>query len=195
VFTVVAQEDLDALLAQAAASAPELAQEALSQEGEAVTVTNVSVASRDDVFDHGVDEEAESVSLKTTMELEASTYDEAAAMAELMPLVEQQLSALAPAGSAIDASDIVLSEPIVVEANERGTRVEVDATATAWQAFGDAEKASLAAALAGTTDAEATGVLSKTPGIADFHVSYAPTWLPREMPNNPGRITIEVEHP
>jgi len=24
---------------------------------------------------------------------------------------------------------------------------------------------------------------------------YAPSWLPREMPNNPGRITIEVVHP
>lgn len=195
VFTVVAQEDLDALQAQASDSALERAREALSGEDVAVTVTSVSIASRDDVFDHGVDEEAENVLLKTTMVLDAVTYDEAAAMAELMPIVEQQLAARAPAGAVVDASDIVLGEPTVVESNERGTRVEVDATAMAWQAFNDAEKQMLAAALAGVTDDEATSVLGKTPGIADFHVTYAPTWLPQEMPNNPGRITIEVEHP
>lgn len=196
VFTVVAQEDLDALLAQANDSALSLAREALAKEDAdtGLSVTSVSVASRDDVFDRGVDEEAERVSLKTTMALDASTYDKATAMAKLLPLVEQQLAAQAPAGAAIDANDIIISEPAVVETDERGTRVEVDATATAWHEFSDAEKELLAATLAGLTDDEAASVLDKTPGIVDFRVAYAPTWLPQEMPNNPGRITIKVEH-
>ncbi len=195
VFTVVAQQDLDALLAQASDSALELARVALSKENADVTVTSVSAASQDDVFDHAVDEEADTVSLTTTMVLDVATYDEAAAMAELLPHVERQNAAQAPPGTLNDEKEVVLSEPAVVQTNERGTRVEVEARATAWHAFSDAEKESLAAALAGATDEEATAVLSKTPGLADFDVAYAPSWLPREMPNNPGRITIEVEHP
>jgi hypothetical protein len=116
-------------------------------------------------------------------------------MAELMPIVEEQLSAQAPEGTVVDANDVVLSEPIVVETNDQGTRLEVEATGKAWRAFSEAEETSLSEALAGATDEEATTVLRETPGIANFKVAYAPTWLPREMPNNPGRITIEVEHP
>lgn len=196
-FTVVSQADVDSLLSQASDSALGLAREALARDdaGGSLTVTSVSIASQDDAFDRDVDEEAENVSLKATMVLDASTYDRTAAMAELMPIVEQQLAAKAPPGAVVDANAIVLSEPTVVESNDQGTRVEVEATGKAWHAFSEAEKTSLAAALAGMTDENAATVLRETPGIAEFQVAYAPTWLPREMPNNPGRITIEVDHP
>ena len=56
----------------------------------------------------------------------------------------------------------------------------------------DAERAALATELAGASEEDAAAILARRPEIAEFTVDYHPAWLPEQMPNNAGRIQLEI---
>jgi hypothetical protein len=193
-FPVVAQEDLDALRAAAASAAPELAAAAVAQDqpGDEILLSTVTVSAQDDAFDHQVGDEAAEISLRSTLTVDVLTFDGEAASAKYEQILAARLSDEAPEGFAVAPEEIVFEGPIESEEDDRGVRLEVKARADAIAELDDAERAALAAELAGASAEDAASILARRPEIAEFTVDYHPAWLPEEMPNNAGRIQLEI---
>lgn len=192
-FAVVAQADLDALSAQAREAARGLAQDALAEDDAngAQLVTTVTIKDQQDTFDRQVAEDAESVALRSTMTVEVTSFDEAAAETEYQAALERMLGEAAPEGYEIQPTNLSIVAPVETLDDERGTRFQVDAEANAVAVLDDTERDALVKALAGASADEAAKILGGAPEIAEFTVDYAPVWLPEQMPNNTGRITFE----
>lgn len=194
-FPVVAQKDLDGLSAAAKVAAPALAADAVAaaQAGAAVLPSSVKVTGQQDAFDRKAGDDAESVSLRSTLTLQVLTYDGELAQEGYEPVLTARLNDAAPSGFAVTPKEIVFADPAQVEAGDRGVRLQVDATADAAAVLGDAERQALATALAGASPEEAQAILAKSPEIASYTIDYHPSWLPAQMPNNTGRIIFEPE--
>jgi hypothetical protein len=193
-FPVVAQEDLDALRAAANSAAAELAAAAISrdQPGEEILLSTATVSKQDDVFDHQVGEDAAEISLRSTLTVDVLTFDGDAARAEYEQMLAERLNAEAPEGFTVAPDEIVFEGPIETEESERGVRLEVKARAEASADLDDAERTALAAELAGVSAEDAAAILARRPEIAEYTVDYHPAWLPEQMPNNAGRIQLEI---
>ena len=193
-FPVVAQEDLDALRAAASGAAPQLAAEAIArdQPGEKILPSTATVAAQDDAFDRQPGEDAAELSLQSTLTVDVLTFDGEAASAEYERILADRLSVEAPDGFAVALDDIVFEGPVETEESDRGIRLEVRARADAMAELDDAERAALADELAGASAEEVASILARRPEIAEYRVDYHPAWLPEQMPNNAGRIQLEV---
>jgi hypothetical protein len=191
---VVAQEDLDALRAAAASAAPKLAAEALArdQPGEEILLSSATISRQEDAFDHQVGEDAEEISLRSTLTVDVLSFDGAAARAEYEQTLAGRLSGDAPEGFVVTPEDIVFEGPTEIEESDRGVRLEVKASADAIAELDDEERAALVAELTGASADDAAAILARRPEIADFSVDYRPVWLPDQMPNNAGRIEFEI---
>jgi hypothetical protein len=193
-FPVVEEEDLEALRAAANSAAPELAAEVIARDepGEEILLSTATVSGQEDAFDHQAGEDAEEISLRSTLTVEVLTFDGEAASTEYEQILSARLSAEAPEGFAVAPDDIVFEGPIETTQSDRGIRLEVKARADAIAELDDAERAALAAELAGVSAEDAADILARRPEIAEFTVDYHPAWLPEQMPNNAGRIELEI---
>jgi hypothetical protein len=193
-FPVVAQEDLDALRAAANSAAPELAAGVIAQDqpGEEILLSTATVSGQDDAFDHQVSEDAAEVSLRSTLTVDVLTFDGEAARAKYEQVLADRLRADAPAGFVVTPDDIVFEGPIETKEGDRSVRLEVTARADAIAELDDAERAALADELAGASAEDAEAILARRPEIVEYTVDYHPAWLPQQMPNNAGRIQLEI---
>ena len=119
------------------------------------------------------------------------TFDLDAAAAAYEPALTQALRAKTPDGYAVAADAIAFDPPKETKSGNQGARLEVDARANAAAVLDDAQRAALAAQLAGKSPQEAEAILKRTPQIAQFTIDYRPSWLPDEMPKSAQRITFE----
>jgi hypothetical protein len=156
-----------------------------------IVPSDVTVLERRDQFDHQVGEDAESVSLESTLTVQVLTYDGEAAAQQYEALLAADLNAEAPEGYVVAPSEIAYAGPSEIDRNERGVRLEVAAEAEAEAMLDDAERNALAAELAGTGPEETAAILARYPEIAEYAIDYHPVWLPRQMPANAGRIQLE----
>jgi hypothetical protein len=193
-FPVVAQEDLDALQAAANSAAPELAAEVITrdQPGEEILLSTATVSGQNDAFDHQVGEDAAEISLRSTLTVDVQTFDGDAAKAKYEQVLADRLGADAPQGFAVTPDDIVFEGPIETREGDGSIRLEVKARADAIAELDDAELAALVDELAGASAEDAAAILARRPEIAEYRVDYHPAWLPEQMPNNAGRIQLEI---
>ena len=193
-FPIVAQADLDGLIAAAREAAPALAAEAVAAEqpGAKILPSSVEILDQADTFDQQVGAEVGEVALTATLTLDVLTYDGAAASARYEATLADRLADEAPQGFAVAAEEIAFAEPEVVEESDDGARLEVEASAEAVAVLDEAERAALAAELAGASPEEAAAVLERAEEIAGFNVEYRPSWLAPRMPTNSGRIQFEM---
>ena len=133
---MVAQEDLDALHTAAASAAPELAAEALArdQPGEELLLSSATISRQDDAFDHKAGEDAEEISLRSTLTVDVLTFDGAAARAEYERILAGRLNGDAPEGFVVAPEEIVFEGPTETEESDRGVRLEVKAR---WRPVGE----------------------------------------------------------
>jgi hypothetical protein len=193
-FPAVAQADLDALSEAAVADAPGLAAEVLASEhpGAVIVPANVTVSDRHDEFDRQVGEDADSVSLHSTLTVQLLTYDGDAAASEYQQVLAGKLNGEAPEGFAVSPDEIAYTGPTTIDSNDRGVRLEIAAEADAEAVLDDAERAALTAELAGAGPEQTAAILARFPEIAQYTIEYHPMWLPRQMPANAGRIQLEL---
>jgi hypothetical protein len=193
-YPVVAQEDLDALRAEANTAAPQLAGEVIArdQPGEEMLLSTATVSGQDDAFDHQAGEDAAEISLRSTLTVDMLTFDGEAASAKFEEILADRLGAEAPEGFSVVEEKIIFEEPLETEESDRGVRLEVKARADAIAVLDDAERAALANELAGASAEDAAAILVRRPEIAEYSVDYHPAWLPEQMPNNAGRIQLEI---
>jgi hypothetical protein len=193
-YPVVAQEDLDALRAEANTTAPQLAAEVIArdQPGEEILLSTATVSGQDDAFDHQAGEDAAEISLRSTLTVDMLSFDGEAASAKFEQILADRLGAKAPEGFSVAREKIIFEEPLETEESDRGVRLEVKARADAIAVLDDAERAALANELAGASAEDAAAILVRRPEIAEYSVDYHPAWLPEQMPNNAGRIQLEI---
>jgi Baseplate J-like protein len=193
-FPVVAQEDLDALRAAANSAAPGLAAEVITQDqpGEEILLSTAAVSEQDDAFDRQVGDDAAAISLRSTLTVDVLTFDGDVARAKYEQILADRLGADAPQGFVVTPDDIVFEGPIETREGDRGVRLEVKARAAAIADLDDAERAALADELVGASAEDAVEILARRPEIAEYRVDYHPAWLPEQMPNNAGRIQLEI---
>jgi hypothetical protein len=193
-FSVVTQADLDALSATAREGADDLAAKTLSQNGESGEqfVAHVSIAGQRDEFDHQVNEDAENVSLRSTLSIEATAFSLEAASAKFEGMLSERLAKEAPPGFVVSPENIVFEPPREVETRDGGTRFEVVARAEAVAELDETERNALAAKLAGADKADVAAILAESPDVAEFSVEYGSDWFSNQMPNNASRIQIEL---
>ena len=193
-YPVVAQEDLDALRAEANTAAPQLAGEVIArdQPGEEILLSTATVSGQDDAFDHQAGEDAAEISLRSTLTVDMLTFDGEAASAKFKQILADRLGAEAPEGFSVAGEKIIFEEPLETEESDRGVRLEVKARADAIAVLDDAERSALANELAGASAEDAAAILVRRPEIAEYSVDYHPAWLPEQMPNNAGRIQLEI---
>jgi hypothetical protein len=193
-FPVVAQADLDALHAAAATAAPDLVAAAIDQQqpGTAILPTTVQITGQQDTFDHNVGEDAGNVTLEATLTIQVLTYDGQAANERSQETLSTDVTEQAPQGFAVEPTAIAYEQPVVIEENDRGTRVEVAAHTDAVAELDEAEQTKLAAALAGADPDQAAAILRQWPEIASYSVDYHPSWLPPQMPHNANRIQFQI---
>ncbi|MGH2616041.1 MAG: hypothetical protein ACRDJC_12435, partial [Thermomicrobiales bacterium] len=193
-FPVVAQEDLDALQAAAVAAAPALVAAAVeeAQPGAEILTSTVSITGQGDEFDHQAGEEVAEVSLRATLTVDVLTFDGAAAAENSQQLLASRLADETPAGFAVGSEDITFGEPVAADERDGGVRLEVTASGEAEAVLDEAERAALAAQLAGVSPEQAATILAAAPDIAEYRVDYHPSWLAPQMPAYAGRILFEV---
>jgi hypothetical protein len=193
-FPVVAQADLDALRAAARDGADELAAQTLSQNGESDdhVVPDVSIIGQNDEFDLQVNEDGESVSLRSTLSIEATAFSLDAASAKFKKVLSERLAKEAPSGFVVSPEEIVFEPPREVETRDGGMRFEVVASADAVAELDEAERNALAAKLAGADKEDVAAILAESPDVAEFTVEYGSDWFSNQMPNNASRIQIEL---
>ena len=193
-FPVVAQEDLDALRAAANSAAPELAAGVITQDqpGQEILLSTATVSGQDDAFDHQAGDDAAEVSLRSMLTVDVLTFDGEAARATYEQIIADRLGADAPDGFAVTPEDIVFGGPSESKEGDGSVRLEVKARADAIAELDEAERAALAAELAGVSAEDAAAILARRPEIAEYRVDYHPVWLPEQMPNNAGRIQLEI---
>lgn len=165
---------------------------ARDQPGEQVLFSTATVVGQDNAFDRQAGDDAAELSLQSTLTVDVLTFDGEAASAEYERILSDRLSADAPEGFAVAPDDIVFEGPVETEESERGIRLEVSARADAIADLDDAERAALADELAGASAEDAAATLARRPEIAEYRVDYHPAWLPEQMPNNAGRIQLEI---
>ena len=157
-FPVVVQADLDALRQQAQAAAPELVAGELAKESHAAFLpSTLTIATESDQFDHHAGDDATTVNLQATLTVQTMTYDRDAATATYEPALVHALSAEAPEGYAVAEDAIDIGTPKETQTGDRGARLEVAARANAAAVLDDAQRAALAAQLAGQVAAGGRG--------------------------------------
>ncbi|MFT4039283.1 MAG: hypothetical protein QM692_13940, partial [Thermomicrobiales bacterium] len=194
-FTIVAPGDLDALKAEAADASTDLAAKAVNGEAgdQGYLVTAVKVLSQQDTFDHEAGDRADAVGLTSAMTLDVTTIDLQAAEADFDRELATELAANAPANYTILPKDIRVNDPVVLQTDERGVRMEISADAEARMTLDPTQQAQLAASIKGLSAAEAQAVLLKDPALAAATVEISPSWLIRTVPENLDRVTFEDE--
>ena len=194
-FPVVAQADLDALVAQAKKAAPDLVAKTLGSdpdEASEAILSTMTITNQQNAFDHNINDDAQTVSLRSTLTVQVLAYDETAAETGYGQRLATSLAEAAPPGFALDPARITFDVPVEREQGADGFRLEVKAHALARAELDEAKRQALAAKLVGASADEATAILKQVPEIDSFTVEYEPTWLPRQMPKNTGRIELEM---
>lgn len=193
-FPVVAQEDLDAMTASAIDAADELAADALAASenaGDEVLLAT-RITNQKHAFDHTPGEDAETLTLRSTMTIEATTYDKAEVKSRFESVLTARLASEAPDGFAVDQDEIVFGPAMEISREGENVRLEVAANAEARTELDASERQALVARLAGASPEDAERILSQVIDIEAFTVEYSPGWFPARMPNNASRIEFEV---
>jgi hypothetical protein len=189
VLTVVSQEDLDALAAEAEQTLRTLAASTTLSGG--MRVVPSTLASRNTSLDFNVEpgQEAERVTVSASVTFDALAFP----TEELAPLAEEALHAAVPEGFVLDSAAIAIETPVEARqedgvysliATVQGAMVPVMTDDMVEQVAGD---------LAGMSVEEARLYLDDREDFASHTMSFDPGWLPERMPNDAGRITVVVE--
>ena len=194
-IAVVAEEDVDGLLAQAETALPEFVRQQLAQplaDGSLVLPATIRIGEGRDEFDHQPGDAADTVRLRVIREISAMAYQPEAIRARASEMFRAQLAAQAPAGYQLDVDAIALYPETIVEERAEGSRFRLVAEGRVLAVFDAAAQKTLATALAGADPERAETIVRDVPQIERFEIAYAPAWFPDRMPGEADRIAIRL---
>lgn len=189
---VVAQADLDQLLAAADAATLEQVAAQLPDGGrQAVVAPSLTVLESAETFDQSAGAEAETVSLRAERTVSVLTYDQAEASARLAEELSDQLAAKLPDGFELGPVAIGAEAISLVDGTTAGARYRVSNEASAPLALTRRRRDELTSQLAGKSPDEVKQILDVWPQVTTYHIERGFGLFSSNMPVNAGRIELD----
>lgn len=189
---VVAQADIDQLLAAADAATLDQVTAQLPDDGrQAVVAPSLTVLESAETFDQEVGAEAETVSLRAERTVSVLAYDQADASQRLAAELDERLAATVPDGVELGPVTIGAEDISLVDGTATGGRYRVSSEASAPLALSRERRAELASQLAGKSPDEVEQILDSWPEVTTFEIERGFGLFTSNMPANAGRIEID----
>jgi hypothetical protein len=193
---VVTDEDIAALEAQVENDLRRVVAEDWSArlpEGQAILTPSVEVEDPEYTIDGAAGDEAESVTLRGTVQATGLQYDRASVEDQALSHYEDALAALVPEGYELVPDSVVLGEPSLVAESPDSVEYEMGATAVVRARVDDGTRDALAEDLAGADWERAGSILANVPAFETWSMETSPGWWPDRLPRAASRITVEIE--
>lgn len=142
-----------------------------------------------------VGEEAESISISGTVSATGLVYDQNDVAEETTAFFRETLQEEVPEGYRIDPESVVLGEPQALAPAPDNVQFRVSANATAYAVVDDSTVNGIQDDLAGSDWEEAHGRLDQVDQFESYDLSISPGWWFERMPQDSGRIDIQVADP
>ena len=193
-IATVAQADLDALRAKAAADLTPRASSALApqlQQGDRLLDGSLRQGDISAVFDKPLGADATSIRVDASLQVTGQAYNLDAGQQQAREAAATRLAALVGQGSVVLADTVRFSEPEpIVGAPAPAFRIRASADTRA--VIDAATLAALRDDLTGTSKADAERIVASVAGVSERTIVYRPDWLPARMPRLNSKITIKV---
>lgn len=140
-------------------------------------------------------DEAEEISVSGTVRATGLIYDETVVQEETTKFFRENLVSQVPEGYKIDPETVQVDEPIALAPAPDNVQFRVSATATAYAVVDDAAAESIRDSLAGSSWDEANAKLDGVSQFEDYDLMISPGWWFKRMPQDSGRIDLQIADP
>ena len=198
---IVAEEDLVALEDKFINEQKRAAASGWTQQlpaGQAVVAPSVSTPElnfADYTPSAQVGQEADEISVSGTVNATGLVYDQTVVQEETTKFFRESLVEKVPDGYAIDPDSVVLDDPIALAPAPDNVQFRVSATATAYAVVDDQTIDAWREDLAGSSLEEAHAKMDGVEVFESYDLTISPGWWFERMPQDAGRIDIQVEDP
>lgn len=142
-----------------------------------------------------VGEEAEEISISGTINASGLIYDQTEVAEQTTAFFREGLTSQVPEGYQIDPESVVLDEPLALAPAPDNVQFRVSATATAHAVVSDGVLGDIRNDMAGSSLEEANSRLGEVSEFESYDLSISPGWWFKRMPQDSGRIDIQVVDP
>lgn len=189
---VVDQKDIDLLVANANQQLPQRIVAAPLQDGRIVLPGSVQAGELNFTTDRQAGDVVESVTIEATMVLSAMAFAPVEAITQATPQLQSDLQANTPAGFEYEPQTVTFADPVLVNDQGGAGLYTLSATANVRAVVDEAQRESVAEAIAGMDIDEAEAYLRGLPFVESAEISSSPGFLPKRIPGNAGKIEIET---
>ena len=161
-------------------------------EGQAVVEPSVQTQQPTDQTTAQVGDSAEEISVSGTVHATGLVYDQNDVNQLALEFFRDHLATQVPDGYAIDANSMVLAEPLALASSPDNVQFRIQATATAHAVVSDDLVNDLRGDLAGSSWDDAHARLDAVEQWEGYELSISPGWWFQRMPQDEGRIEVEV---
>lgn len=140
-----------------------------------------------------VGDAADGISISGTVRATGLVYDSSTVADETTAFFRESLTSQVPDGYRIDPETVVLGEPLALAPFPDNVQFRVSASATAFAVVGDDDLDTIRDDISGSSLDEANARLDQVNQFETYDLSISPGWWFKRMPQDSGRIDIQVE--
>lgn len=142
-----------------------------------------------------VGDQADEISISGTIHATGLVYDTTVVADETTAFFRESLAAEVPAGYQIDPESVVLGDPQPLAPAPDNVQFRVSATATAYAVVDGSTLNSIRSDMSGSSMDEANARLDQVEEFETHDLSISPGWWFKRMPQDSGRIDIQIVDP
>jgi hypothetical protein len=192
-FTVITEEDIDAVQAAVEEELLDIAEDEFMSElpdGFELVPDTIQIGEPEIEVDAAAGEDGEEVTASGTITVRAQVFDPD----ELHQLAGSEADRLLSRQGGSDrillAETVSIQEPMSL--NQQSPAFKIDVEAVARKIITEAEKEQIAEDVVGMSREEAEAYLAEHPKVDRFQITIEPSWLPDRMPEILTRISVHV---
>lgn len=189
---VVAQEDIDGLLAAANQQLPEAARNFALPDGRQVVPGTVDAGEFTYTLNAEAGDPADSITIDARMTVQAFAFSVSDVTNQAAASMEATLTQSAGAGSEVVSGTVSYGVPELVEDRGAAAVFRLQASADTRPLLSAERKDEIARAVAGKNVDDATVFLQSLPEVAAVRIESSPGFLPARIPGSAGKIEIET---
>lgn len=190
---VVAQADIDGLIAAATAGIPRLAISNGLPDGRFVLPGSLQTGELTHTLDHVAGDVADTLTIRAEMDMSGMAFSVADAVAQANGPLGERLQANTPAGFELQLETLAVADPVLVNDAGIAGLYALTATAAARTIVDEAEQATIVAAIAGMSVTDARLYVSSLSYVEGVTITSSPGFLPERIPGDAGKIEIEIQ--
>ncbi|MCC6791879.1 MAG: hypothetical protein IT336_09345 [Thermomicrobiales bacterium] len=189
---VVAQEDIDRLVANANAQLPQRIVNTPLDDGRVVLPSSVKAGELAYTTDHQVGDVGDSVTIDANMEVSAMAFAPSDVIDRGAGELELSLEEQTPLGHELEFASISYLDPVLV--NDRGDAAlfELTANANVRPVLDETQRDTIIDEIAGKEIDDAETYVRSLPFVESVEITSSPGFLPARIPGSGGKIEIET---